>query len=130
MLASMLAIQAALCGFTGRLAIGVFQTLSAGNMGQFGAPGTGVPAEAVVGDTATVRPSHITPAVTKATSPANLRRRTSAPSLRKRRYPTRHAIRDERPQHVRQDVGGSTVWGSTCQLLHYGRSLLLPGPPS
>lgn len=104
MLASMLANQLALCGFTGRLAMGVFQTLSAGNMGQFGAPGSGVPAKAVVGDTATVRPNHITPAVTKATGPANLRRRTSAPSQRERPYPTRHAIRDERLHRVRQDV--------------------------
>ena len=97
MLASMLANQAALCGFTGRLAMGVFQTLSAGNMGQFGAPGSGVPAEAVAGETATVRPSHSTPAVTNATGPAILRRRTSAPSLRERPYPTRHATHDEWP---------------------------------
>ena len=46
---SMLASHAALCGSTGRLAIGVFQTLSAGNIGQLGAPGTGVPADADVG---------------------------------------------------------------------------------
>ena len=30
--------------------MGVFQTLSAGNMGQLGAPGTGVPADATPGD--------------------------------------------------------------------------------
>ena len=34
------ASHAAQCGSTGRLVIGVFQTLSAGNIGQFGAPGT------------------------------------------------------------------------------------------
>src|ERR1700734_3652793 len=67
--ASMLASQAPLCGFTGRLAMGVFHTLSAGNIGQFGAPGNGVPAEAGVGERATVRPSHTPPAVTRATGP-------------------------------------------------------------
>ena len=45
----MLASHAALCGLTGRFAMGVFQTLSAGNMGQSGAPGTGVPADADTG---------------------------------------------------------------------------------
>ena len=88
--ASMLASQAALCGLTGSPATGVFQTLSAGNMGQLGAPGTGVPADAVVGATPTVRPSHITAAAKKATGPAVLCRRTNAPSLPRRRYPTRH----------------------------------------
>jgi hypothetical protein len=109
-LASMLASQFALCGFTGRLAMGVFQTLSAGNMGQFGAPGSGVPAKAVVGDTATVGPNHITPAVTKATGPASLRRRTSAPSQRERPYPTRPAIRDERLHRVRTTSGINRAW--------------------
>src|SRR5580693_7578691 len=45
----MLASHVALCGFTGRFAIGVFQTLSDGKMGQLGAPGKGVPAEARTG---------------------------------------------------------------------------------
>ena len=76
--------------------MGVFQTLFAGKMGQFGAPGSGVPAEAVVGDMATVRPNHITPAVTKATGPAILRRRTSTPSQRQRPYRTRYADHDYR----------------------------------
>ena len=43
----MLANQAALWAFTGRLEMSVFQTLSPGNMGHPGAPGTGVPACAV-----------------------------------------------------------------------------------
>ena len=42
----MLATHVGLCGFTGRFAMGVFQTLSAGKTGQLGAPGKGVPAEA------------------------------------------------------------------------------------
>jgi hypothetical protein len=42
----MLANHAAEWESTGRFVIGVFHTLSAGNMGQFGAPGSGVPAEA------------------------------------------------------------------------------------
>ena len=78
----MLASHAALLGSTGKSAMAVFHTLSAGNIGQLGAPGTGVPAEAVVGDTPTARPSHITPAATNATGPAILCRRTNAPSLR------------------------------------------------
>src|ERR1700677_4206332 len=128
----MLAIQAALWGFRGRLAMGVFQTLSAGNMGQFGAPGTGVPAEAVVGDTATVRPSHISAAVTKATGPANLRRRTSAPSLRISAEktvpdPARHPGRATPPRAPA--CRGSPVCRRTCQLLHYGRSPTPPRPP-
>ena len=39
----MLRSQAALCGSTGSLEMSVFQTLFAGNIGQFGAPGTAVP---------------------------------------------------------------------------------------
>src|ERR1700722_12136541 len=83
----MLASQAARCGLTGNPARGVFQTLSAGNIGQPGAPGTGEPADAVVGARPTVRPSHITPAATKATGPAVFRRRTNAPSLNDRTRP-------------------------------------------
>ena len=41
----MLASHSALWGSTGKPAMGVFQTLSAGNTGQLGAPGTGVPAD-------------------------------------------------------------------------------------
>src|SRR5580700_2695116 len=40
---SMLRIQAALWALTGNWEMSVFQTLSAGNIGQFGAPGTTVP---------------------------------------------------------------------------------------
>src|SRR5215469_4933049 len=43
---SMLRIQAALCAFTGILEMSVFQMLLAGNIGQFGAPGTVVPPSA------------------------------------------------------------------------------------
>ena len=43
---SMLASHAALWESTGRLEMSVFQTLSAGYIGQLGAPGTGVPAAA------------------------------------------------------------------------------------
>ena len=41
----MLASRSRACGSTGRFAMGGLQTLSAGNMGQLGAPGTGVPAD-------------------------------------------------------------------------------------
>ncbi len=70
--------------------MGVFHTLSVGNTGQFGAPGNGVPAEAGVGERATVRPSHIAPAATKANGPEILPilcRRTSAPPLREKTVP-------------------------------------------
>ena len=43
----MLASHAALCASTGSDEMSVFQTLSAGNIGQLEAPGSGVPAEAV-----------------------------------------------------------------------------------
>jgi hypothetical protein len=60
--ASMLASQAALCLFTGSLEMLVFQMLSAGNMGQWGAPGTGVVSagtgpELVLTDRASCRPA-------------------------------------------------------------------------
>jgi hypothetical protein len=74
----MLDIQAALFGLTGKPATGVFQTLSAGNMGQLGAPGTGVPADADEGETPTAMPSHMAPAAMHATGPAILCR-TSNP---------------------------------------------------
>jgi len=45
----MLAIQAALRGLTGSLEMSVFQTLSAGNIGQPGAPGTVVPRVGLAG---------------------------------------------------------------------------------
>src|SRR5271165_4518820 len=44
----MLASQAALCLLTGSLEMLVFQTLSAGNIGQFGAPGTEVASTGVL----------------------------------------------------------------------------------
>jgi hypothetical protein len=57
----MLASQAELCLFTGSLEMFVFQTLFAGNMGQLGAPGTGVVRagtrpELVLADRASCRP--------------------------------------------------------------------------
>ncbi|HEY5384546.1 MAG TPA: hypothetical protein VIJ56_04865 [Acidimicrobiales bacterium] len=85
----MLDNQAALLELTGNPAMGVFHTLSVGNTGQLGAPGTGVPADAVEGETPTAKPNHITPAAMNATGPAILCRRTSAPSQLERRYPTR-----------------------------------------
>jgi hypothetical protein len=93
--ASMLASHAALLGLTGRPEMSVFQTLSAGNMGQLGAPGTGVPADAVVGEMATVSPSHMIPTATNTTGPAVQHRRTSVPSLLGRRYPIQRAVRDD-----------------------------------
>jgi hypothetical protein len=87
----MLDIQAALSGLTGKSAMGVFQTLSAGNIAQLGAPGTGVPADAVEEETPTTMLSHFTPTAMHANGPAILCRRTSAPSLPQRRYPTRGA---------------------------------------
>ena len=47
----------ALCGSTGSCEMLVFHTLSAGNIGQSGAPGSGVPAEAVPG-TVSASPPH------------------------------------------------------------------------
>jgi hypothetical protein len=44
----MLCIQAALYGFTGSSEMLVFHTLSAGNIGQLGAPGTVVPVTALI----------------------------------------------------------------------------------
>jgi hypothetical protein len=44
----MLRSQAAPCWFTGSFEMSVFQMLSAGNMGQLGAPGTFVPPVATV----------------------------------------------------------------------------------
>ena len=38
--------------------MGVFQTSSAGKMGQLGVPGNGVPAEATIGGPIAARPSH------------------------------------------------------------------------
>jgi hypothetical protein len=45
---SMLAIHSVESALTGRFVIRVFQTFVDGNMGQFGAPGTGVPADETV----------------------------------------------------------------------------------
>jgi hypothetical protein len=45
----MLASQAALCELTGSREMSVFQTLSAGNIGQRAAPGTLVPAGGLAG---------------------------------------------------------------------------------
>src|SRR5271170_4902703 len=76
----MLASHAALWESTGSPVMGVFQTLSAGNIGQLGAPGTGVPADATEGAAPRVSPRHIIPTAAKATGTAVLRRRTGAPS--------------------------------------------------
>jgi hypothetical protein len=58
----MLAIQAALCGSTGKDATSVFQTLSEGNTEQLGAPGSGEPADAAVGATTVASPAPANPA--------------------------------------------------------------------
>ncbi len=79
----MLASHCALCGSTGRFAMGVFQTLSAGNMGQLGAPGTGVPADATPGRaTLAPMPRPITVAATNAAATPLCRRFTGVPSRR------------------------------------------------
>ena len=86
--ASMLASQAPRCRVDRQPATGVFQTLSAGNIGQLGAPGTGCRRTR---SRARLRPRG--PATSrrpprKPTGPAVLRRRTNAPSLPQRPYPT------------------------------------------
>ena len=73
--------MAALCGSTGRPEMSVFQTSSAGNMGQLGAPGTGEPADATPGVTPIVSPSHVTAPATNAASAPLSRRPTGVPSL-------------------------------------------------
>ncbi len=75
----MLANHWALCESTGRFAMGVFQTLSAGNTGQLGAPGTGVPADATPGAPQSIRPSPMTPAATNANTGPLCRRLTGVP---------------------------------------------------
>src|ERR1039458_9186497 len=76
----MLASHSALCGSTGKFAMGVFQTLSAGNMGQLGAPGRGVPADATSGvATPMPSPSPITAAATNVTAGPLFHRRTGSP---------------------------------------------------
>ena len=75
----MLASHSALWGSTGRSAMGVFQTLSAGKMGQLGAPGSGVPAEATAGPPTAVRPSHSMAVATNATAHLIIRRLTGIP---------------------------------------------------
>ena len=64
----------ALWGSTGKPAMGVFQTLSAGNTRALGAPGTGVPADRDLGTPPTVRPSHSSAVVTNATAGLLIRR--------------------------------------------------------
>ena len=111
----MLAIHAALFGLTGRPATGVFQTLSAGNMGQSGAPGTGVPADAGVGERPTVSPSHITPAARNAAGPAILCRRTSAPSLRGTTVPDGSACEDRTKESDDVRRGGCEATGAAVE---------------
>jgi hypothetical protein len=68
---SMLAIHAAPCGSTGKAEMLVFHTLSAGNIGQFGAPGRGDPADAACGSTteaAKVTPPDAIPAIRQVAS--------------------------------------------------------------
>ena len=60
--------------------MGVFQTLSAGNIGQLGAPGNGVPADATPGAAPpTVRPSHTIAVTTNAIVGLLTRRLTAEP---------------------------------------------------
>jgi hypothetical protein len=66
----MLAVQAALWGSTGNPATSVFQTLSAGNTEQLGAPGSGDPAEAVPGAATNATPSQAIVAIKKVASSA------------------------------------------------------------
>ena len=55
---SMLAIHSALWGSTGSCEMFVFHTLSAGNIAQLGAPGSGEPAEAACGAMPRASPPH------------------------------------------------------------------------
>src|SRR5580693_9324543 len=64
----MLDSQAALWASTGRPEMSVFHTLSAGNIGQAGAPGTGVPADAAPVDTDRVSPTPATATAVAAVS--------------------------------------------------------------
>ena len=64
----MLESHAALWGSTGRPEMSVFQTLSEGNIGQFGAPGTGVPA--LAGPMSATGASPASPTTTAANTPA------------------------------------------------------------
>ncbi len=77
----MAANHCALCGSTGRFAIGVFQTLSAGNTGQLGAPGTGVLANAARDVAPITGNKHSTPVTTNAVVSLLIRRLTGAPPL-------------------------------------------------
>ena len=94
----MLASHSALWGSTGRSAMGVFQTLSAGNIGQLGAPGRGVPAEATPGPPAAVRPSHSMAVAANATAHILIRRLTVSP-------PTSTVARPAHSQLRTSDLG-------------------------
>ena len=83
----MAASHCALCGSTGRLAMGVFQTLSAGNIGQLGAPGNGVPADATAVSPPIVGPSHSIADVINAIATLRISRFTMSP-FPPRRYRT------------------------------------------
>ena len=78
----MLASHWALWTSTGRAEMSVFQMLSAGNMGQFAAPGTGVPASAGVWSSATVIAPTRTRAVASSTTARTRDRRDRRPSRR------------------------------------------------
>src|SRR5258708_10067191 len=71
--------QAALCGATGRPEMSVFHTLSAGNIEQLGAPGTGDPADAAPGVTPIVTPSDISAPAAPVANPLLVRRLTGVP---------------------------------------------------
>ena len=75
----MAASHCELCGSTGRFATGVFQTLSAGKIGQLGAPGDGVPADATPVPPTIVKPSHSIADVRNATATLCIRRFTMDP---------------------------------------------------
>jgi hypothetical protein len=74
----MLAIHAALWGSTGSWEMLVFHTLSAGNIGQLGAPGNGVPADAGRGAAATsIIPPLIIPVASRRATAARFAARTA-----------------------------------------------------
>ena len=85
----MLAIQVALCLLTGSLEMSVFQTLSAGNIWHFGAPGTGGPFATVVrgtdvapvAPTATGTPARSSGRQTRAASRRGANGQADLPSL-------------------------------------------------
>jgi hypothetical protein len=82
---SMLRSHCALRGFTGSLAMSVFQTLSAGNIGQLAAPGTTVAGLAVAGLPIAGLAAEAAPALRLAAVPTAASTVTEAATPRKRR---------------------------------------------